>query len=151
MSKTVGYFEGTDPALLNKLVAHGIGTMPVSNGFDSHGKQIGYLTKNDGIDLVVGYFYKVVPPKEIGLTMKKIVLSCALNKIPVLLITDEAIHKAAAKLMGRMPKGVKMVPAAKISDEVFAALKIKSKTLPAKKAAKKPARKATKAKGKKKR
>jgi len=37
MSKTVGYFEGTDPLLLNKLVARGIGTLPISNGFDSHG------------------------------------------------------------------------------------------------------------------
>ena len=72
MEKTIGYFEGTDPLLLNKLVARGIGTLPLSNGFDSHGKQVGYLTKEDGIDLVVGYFYKVAPTKKMSLTIKDI-------------------------------------------------------------------------------
>ena len=122
MDKTVGYFEGTDPLLLNKLVARGIGTMPLSNGFDSHGKQVGYLTKQDGIDLVVGYFYKVAPPKAMSLTLKDILFSCTTYKIPVLLIATEEIHAQVHDIVGGLPEGVKLVPPDKIVDEVIQAL-----------------------------
>jgi hypothetical protein len=124
MSKTVGYFEGTDPLLLNKLVARGIGTMPLSNGFDSHGKPVGYLTKQDGINLVVGYFYKVVPPAEMSITLKDILFGCVSYKIPVLLIAAKEIHEAADKITGGIPKGVKFVPPEKILDAVLKKLNV---------------------------
>lgn len=122
MSKTVGYFEGTDPLLLNTLVVKGVGTMPLSNGFDSHGKQVGYLTKQDGIDLVVGYFYKVAPLKEMTLTIKDLLFSCITYKIPVLLIAREEIHDLVHEVTGGIPEGVKLVPPDKIADEVMKVL-----------------------------
>ena len=122
MSKTVGYFEGTGPLLLNKLVARGIGTLPLSNGYDSHGKPVGFLTKQDGIDLVVGYFYKVAPPKDMALSIKDILFGCVSYQIPVLLIAKEEIHDAAKQIGGGVPDGVKLVPPEKILDEVLKVL-----------------------------
>ena len=126
MGKTVGYFEGTDPQLLNNLVARGIGTMPLSNGFDSHGRQVIYLTKRDQIDLVVGYFYKVVPPTEMSLTskerswtLKDILASCVEHEIPVILIAGEELHQAATDVVGGIPEGVRLVALDKIVDEVL--------------------------------
>ncbi len=122
MSRIVGYLEGTDPRLLNNLVAKGVGTMPLSNGFDSHGKQVGYLTKQDGIDLVVGYFYKVMPPKDMPLTLKDILFSCVTYKIPVLLIVSEELHIDANEIAGGIPEGVRLVPQEKIVGEVMKTL-----------------------------
>lgn len=119
MSKTVGYLEGTDPVLLNHLVAKGIGTMPLSNGFDSHGKQVGYLTKQDHIDLVVGWMHKVVPPKEMSLTLRDILFGCSTYKIPVMLIASKELHAAAKKLPGGIPRGVTLVPPDKIVAKVL--------------------------------
>jgi len=119
MSKTIGYFEGTDPLLLNKMVARGIGTLPISNGFDSHGKPVGFLTKQDGIDLVVGYFHKVVPPAEMNITLKDILFGCVSYKIPVLLIAAKETHEAAGKVAGGIPEGVEFVPPENILDVVL--------------------------------
>ncbi len=122
MSKTVGYLEGTHPKLLNHLVAKGVGTLPLSNGFDSHGKQIGYLTKQDGIDLVVGWLHKVVPPKEMSLTLKDILFGCITYNIPVILIASEELHGAARELPGGIPDGVALVSPDKIIEEVLKAV-----------------------------
>ena len=118
MSNVVGYLEGTDPKLLNELVVKGVGTMPLSNGFDSHGKQVGYLTKQDGIDLVVGWMYKVVPPKDMSLELKDILFACTTYKIPVVLIATEELHDHANEIPGGIPDGVTLVPLRDLIDEV---------------------------------
>jgi hypothetical protein len=118
MSKIVGYLEGTDPRLLNNLVLKGVGTMPLSNGFDSHGKQVGYLTKQDGIDMVVGWLYKVVPPQDMDLELKDILFACTTYKIPVILAASQELHDYANKIQGGIPDGVTLVAPEKLIEEV---------------------------------
>ena len=57
---TIGYLEGTDPLVLSRLAVKGIGTLPLSNGFDNHGKFINTITEHDQISLVVGYLHKIM-------------------------------------------------------------------------------------------
>jgi len=73
---------------------------------------------------VVGYFYKVVPPTEMSITLKDILFGCVSYKIPVLLIADKETHEAGAKVVGGIPKGVKFVQPEKILDEVLKKLSI---------------------------
>ncbi len=122
MSKVVGYLEGTDPRLLNNLVLKGVGTMPLSNGFDSHGKQVGYLTKQDGIDLVVGWLYKVVPPQDMDLELKDIVFACTTYKIPVILAASQELHNHANEIPGGIPDGVQLVAPENLIEEVNKAM-----------------------------
>ncbi len=119
MSKVVGYLEGTDPRLLNHLVLKGVGTLPLSNGFDSHGKQVGYLTKQDGIDLVVGWLYKVVPPRDMDLELKDILFACTTYKIPVILAASKALHEHANEIQGGIPEGVTLVAPENLIEEVL--------------------------------
>lgn len=117
--KVVGYFEGTDPLLLTKLVVNGIDTFPVSNGYDNHGKQVAYLTKKDGVDVVVGYFHKAVPTEGMEMTIRDIFFACGHYNIPALLIVPDDLHSSAAKSTGGLPDGIKLVSPANIFDEVM--------------------------------
>ena len=63
---TVGYLEGTDPVMLSRLAAGGVGTLPLSNGVDNHGKFINAITERDEIDLVVGPLHKIMHTQHQG-------------------------------------------------------------------------------------
>jgi len=61
---TIGYVEGIDPLTLTRLSAAGIGTMPISNGFDNHGKFINNLSERDQVDLLVGHLQSSWPRSD---------------------------------------------------------------------------------------
>lgn len=98
--KTVGYLEGTDPILLTRLVAKGYGTVPLSNGWDNHGKYIGHITKGDDISVVIGYLHKVMPLPGQDLEVGDVLFACRIHKIPVLLIVPKEFHRQVAKSLG---------------------------------------------------
>jgi hypothetical protein len=106
---TVGYFEGTDPLVLTKLSAHGIGTVPLSNGFDHHGKYVNHLTSQDGVSVVIGYLHKVMPTSVTTLAPQDLLFGCFTHEIPVLLIADKADHEVAARLLGEASDRVRLV------------------------------------------
>jgi hypothetical protein len=106
---TVGYLEGTDPLVLTKLSAHGIGTIPLSNGFDHHGKYVNHLTSQDGVSVVIGYLHKVVPTSVTTLTPHDLLFGCFTHEIPVLLIADRSDHEEAARLLGEVGDRVRLV------------------------------------------
>ncbi len=85
---TVGYLEGTDPRVLTKLAAKGIGTTPISNGFDSYGKYVNHLTSQDGISVVI--------------------FACLTHDVPVLLIAEESDHHEARELLGEVRDRVRL-------------------------------------------
>ena len=118
MRKNIGYFEGTDPLLLTRLTMHGIDTLPISNGVDNHGKEVRYLTKADEIEIVIGYFHKVIPLDEMKMTTEDMLFSCAAYEIPVLLIVPEDLREKAPAAIGALPKGVQFVTL----DEAFDAV-----------------------------
>ena len=64
MRKSVGYFEGTDSTLLTALVCEGYDTLPVSNGYDSHGSHVRLINDQNRYDLLVGYLHKIYAPEE---------------------------------------------------------------------------------------
>jgi hypothetical protein len=110
----IGYLEGTDPVVLTRLAVRGIGTVPISNGFDGHGKYINHLVPSDHIAVVVGYLHKLLPSAERVMTAKDLLFSCMTHSIPVLLIVPKADHAAAEKALGDASKYVVLVDPADI-------------------------------------
>ena len=98
---TVGYLQGVDPLLLTRLAVRGVGTLPISNGFDNHGKFINAITERDGIDLVIGYLHKVLRTQRQGFLVEDLLESCLGCDIPVLIIVPEADRSAARHLLGK--------------------------------------------------
>lgn len=95
--KTIGYLEGTDGIFLTRLAAMGYDTLPLGNGADNHGKNVTLVDRTDSLDLVVGYYHKVLPLKKRGTTTKEMLQSCLIHKIPVLLIVPYEFHEKVRK------------------------------------------------------
>jgi hypothetical protein len=123
MSKTVGYFEGTDSLWLTTLIAKGHDTIPISNGYDNHGKNIRLYNVNNRDDAVIGYLHKVIAPVSSNASTADILHACAVYSIPVLLACPRELQAAAQPKLGKMAEHVQLVdPAEMISmlEEVLA-------------------------------
>lgn len=105
----VGYLEGTDALVLTKLAAEGIGTLPLSNGFDNHGKYMNHLTSQDGVSVVIGYLHKVLPTPEMIITPQDLLFACLTHEIPVLLIVEKSEHEEAKRVLGEVGNRVRLV------------------------------------------
>ncbi len=105
----VAYLEGTDPLVLTRLAVKGVGTIPVSNGFDNHGKYVNHLTSQDGVSLVIGYLHKVQPTSVMALTPQDLLFACVTHNIPVLLIAETSDHDEAKELLGAVADHVHLV------------------------------------------
>lgn len=110
----VGYFEGTDPLVLTKLASKSIGTLPLSNGFDKHGKYVNHLTRQDDISVVVGYLHKVLPTPQWNLTPGDLLFACLTHQIPVLLIVENQDHEEARRVLGDVGDRVTLVDPASL-------------------------------------
>jgi predicted transcriptional regulator len=117
--KTIGYLEGTDVLFLTKLVARGIGTLPLGNGADNHGKYIGLLSRSDNISLVIGYLHKVIPTAEHDIAPKDMLYSCMLHKIPVMLIVPEELQEDAKKILKEAANHVMLVDTKNMWDQTM--------------------------------
>ncbi|MCP4631457.1 MAG: hypothetical protein GY855_00915 [candidate division Zixibacteria bacterium] len=119
--KTVGYFEGTNPEVLSQLMLSGYETIPLSNGWDNHGKNITHITSADKISLIVGYIHKFIPVSQIH-SMADLLSPMKVNKIPVIFIAPKAMHDKARKLL--VGRGLKYTLAdpGKFSESVLSAL-----------------------------
>ena len=106
---TIGYLEGTDPIVLTRLAARGIGTLPLSNGTDNHGKFVAAIRPRDEIDVVVGYLHKILRTKHQGFYAKDLVQSCAQCAIPVLIVVPEADQLVAQTALGEAAALVTLV------------------------------------------
>ncbi|MBD3371429.1 MAG: hypothetical protein GF403_01780 [Candidatus Coatesbacteria bacterium] len=118
--KTIGYLQGVEPELLTRLNLEGLGTLPLGNGWDNHGKYINHLTPKDGVDAVVGYLHKVVSP-DVSTNKPKldILFSCLTHSIPVYLIVPKEQHENARKWIGDDENRLHFIDPA----EVFEALR----------------------------
>lgn len=115
----VAYLEGTDPLVLTRLAAAGIGTIPVSNGFDDHGKYVNHITTSDGVSVVIGYLHKVMPTSVMTLTPRDILFACVRLNIPVLLIAEGSDHQKAKKLLGDVADYVRLVEPGELYEAVL--------------------------------
>ena len=92
---TVGYLEGTDPLVLTRLAVRGVGTLPVSNGFDNHGKFITSISERDNVDVVIGYLHKVTRTQRQGFYPHDLLQPCLDRGIAVVIVVPEEDHVAA--------------------------------------------------------
>jgi hypothetical protein len=115
----LGYFEGTDALILTRLTAKGIDTLPLSNGFDGHGKYVAHITKDDGISVVVGYLHKVLPTSKQEITPEGVLYACRTHGIPVLIIAPSSDHGAARELLGNTAEFVMLVDPSDLYDKVL--------------------------------
>jgi hypothetical protein len=116
---TVGYLEGTDPVVLTRLAAKGVGTLPLSNGVDTHGKYVVHLTLQDGVSIVVGYLHKVLPANGIRTTPRSVLSACLTNEIPVVLIVEKAFHDSARDRLGDVADRVRLVDPADLYEAIL--------------------------------
>ena len=96
---TVAYFEGTDPITLTRLTIKGVNSLPVSNGWDNHGKNINHITKEDKITAVIGYLHKVIPVQGMAITTKDILFTCKAYNIKVFLVAPDDLIDEARELV----------------------------------------------------
>ena len=115
----VGYLQGTDPLALTRLNLHGIGTTPLGNGFDGHGKYIGHLTKKDGVTVVVGYLHKILPTSVHDVTPRDFLYACHTHSIPVLLVAPAEQHDKARELLGEAADWAALVTPEELFDEAL--------------------------------
>ena len=115
---TVGYFEGTDPHTLTSLVVSGVETLPLSNGYDNHGRTVGHLTAKDGVSLVIGYLHKALPAAGTHQTANDILYNLKVHQIPVLLIVGPDDVNAARTALGEMGDYVKFTSSDQLLDSI---------------------------------
>jgi len=115
----VAYLEGTDPLILTRLASGGIGTIPVSNGFDDHGKYVNHITSGDDVSVVIGYLHKVLPTSVVTLTPRDLLFACVTLNIPVLLIAARSDHQKARKLLGDVADQVRLVDPGELYEAVL--------------------------------
>lgn len=101
--KTVGYFDGTDSALLTKIAAHGFFTLSLGNQWDGHGKVATHLEPGE-VDLIIAYLHKLLIPRgeEPGPVPSpvRLLYSAKTYNIPILVIVDKSHHKRAKDVLG---------------------------------------------------
>ena len=112
-SKSIGYFEGTDAALLTRLLCEGYDTMPVSNGYDSHGRHVRLINEEKRYDLLIGYLHKVFAPASLEMTdytdHKGVFKICRTYRVPLMLLVPEELQKKAKALFDEVPDIVHFV------------------------------------------
>jgi hypothetical protein len=106
---TIGYLEGVDPLLLTRFSVRGVGTLPISNGFDNHGKFINAISERDEIDIVVGHLHKILRTQRQGFLPKDLLQSCSDCLVPILVIVPEELHAAARRVLGEAAQAVTLV------------------------------------------
>ena len=100
MARNVGYLSGTDPATLSQLAASGVNTIPVSNGWDNHGKYIEAVTVSDNLGAIVGYYHKLVAPSEAKASPSGFLNGARIHKIPVVVVCPANVMTQAKETLG---------------------------------------------------
>jgi hypothetical protein len=115
----LAYLEGTNPLTLTRLNLEGIGTTPLGNGFDGHGKYIGHLTKRDAITVVVGHLHKILPTGVESASPRDFLIACHTQDIPVLLVVPEEGQDKAREMLGEAADWVALVTPDELYDEAI--------------------------------
>jgi len=120
--KSVGYFEGTDSALLTSLLCAGYDTLPVSNGVDYHGKNVRRINQQEKYDILIGYPHKIYAPLDYDMPYQDVFRICKTYGIPLLLEVPVALHDKAKNLMPDAPSVVEFLDPAEILDRALVLL-----------------------------
>jgi hypothetical protein len=115
---TVGYLGGTDPLVLTRLAARGVGTLPLSNGVDNHGKFITSVSARDGIDLIVGYLHKLARTQRQGFYPRDLLQPCLDCGITVMVVVPEADQALARRILGPVSEATMLVDPGQLYDSI---------------------------------
>jgi hypothetical protein len=119
--KVLGYLEGTDPNILTSVMLEGYETLPLSNGWDNHGKHLTLLNPADNISLVVGSLHKFLRLEDMSIFSAMLATVKAYD-IPVLFVTPKDFHDKAAKLIDDKELKYEFVDPANLSEAIMAKL-----------------------------
>jgi len=120
--KVVGYMEGTDPGVLTKLVVEGVETLPLSNGWDNHGKHLTLLNPADNISVVVGNLHKFLRLEDETI-FNAMLATVKAYDIMVLFVVPKELHEKATKAVLSDDLKYKFVDPADLADSIMAHLK----------------------------
>jgi len=120
MASNVGYLSGTDPATLSQLAACGVNTIPLSNGWDNHGKYIEAVTVSDNLGAIVGYFHKLVAPTEAQTSLSSFLEGARIHKIPVVVVCPANVMTQAKEVLGASGKKLHWATPDQVYHEVMA-------------------------------
>lgn len=113
MRKVIGYFDGTDSALLTDLVCDGYDTLPISNGFDNHGMHVRIINNENRVDLLIGYLHKIYSPEGStpagAVTYQDVFHVCRTFDVPLILEVSSDLHDKARALLVNAPPSVRLV------------------------------------------
>jgi hypothetical protein len=118
MARNVGYLSGTDSATLSQLAASGVNTIPLSNGWDNHGKYIEAVTVSDNLGAIVGYFHKLVAPSEAS--PSGFLNGARIHKIPVVVVCPANVMTQAKEILGDSGKKLHWATPDQVYHEVMA-------------------------------
>ncbi len=107
--KSVGYFEGTDSRLLTALVLAGYDTIPVSNGSDSHGRNVARINNQSKYDIVIGYPHKITAQPEDDVQAQDVFHIMKTYDIPLLLEVPTHLHGAIRRVLPDAPDMVEFL------------------------------------------
>ncbi len=94
--KSVGYFEGTDPAVLTSLICEGCDTIPISNGFDNYGQHVRLFNEESKVDLLISYLHKIIAPQGAETQAEDVLHICDVYQIPLLIVVPDGLHEMRA-------------------------------------------------------
>ena len=107
--KRVGYFQGTDPAVLTSLICAGCDTIPISNGLDNNGLHVRQLNEDTKVDVLMGYLHKIYAPVGEETQCEDIIHICQTYQIPLLVIVPRELHDCAREKFQSCPEVVQFV------------------------------------------
>ena len=102
--------------VLTRLAAEAIGTIPVSNGWDDHGKYVAHVTQIDNFSAIIGPFHKVMAAPGDPICPKDILSPAIDAGIPIILTAPYDVQEKARRLLGK--REVKLVTPEELLDEV---------------------------------
>ncbi len=121
--KRVGYFEGTDPAVLTSLICDGFDTIPISNGLDNHGLFVRLINEDTMVDVLVGYLHKIYAPEDEVTQAEDIFHLSQTYQIRFLVIVPSELHDCARQKFQQCPDVVQFVDPSDLLETVRKYLK----------------------------
>ena len=115
--KVVGYFEGTDPAVMTSLICDDCDTIPISNGFDNYGQHVRLFNVENKVDLMVGYLHKIIAPIGADTQAEDVMHVCEIYQIPFLVIVPQELHDCARRHLEHWPEMVQFVDPGALLEE----------------------------------
>ncbi len=121
--KRVGYFQGTDPAVLTSLICEECDTIPISNGLDNHGMHVRLLNEDTKVDVLMGYLHKIYAPVGEETQAEDVFHICQTYQIPFLVLVPSELHACARGKFPQCPDVVQFVDPADLRSTLKSILK----------------------------